>query len=59
MKLMIESVVVIDGIGECKHHHVQDFADDSNVFGRVFEYHEYMHRAFPDCDFKAVKVTEV
>ena len=55
----MESEVKVDGIGKIKHRHTQEFADDSNVFGRVLEYHQYMHKTFPNCEFKLIKATEV
>lgn len=51
MKFKSTSEVVIGGI-VMKHEHTQEFADDSNVFGRVLEYHEYMHKMFPQCLFR-------
>lgn len=59
MKFKIESEVIVEGIGKAKHSHTQEFADDSNVFGRVLEYHKYMHETFPGCEFRAIKATEV
>ena len=59
MKFKVDSIVHIKGIGKVKASHTQTFADDSNVFGRVLEYHQYMHKAFPNCDFKLIKATEV
>lgn len=59
MKFKMESEVTVDGIGKMKHTHTQEFADDSNVFGRVLEYHQYMYKTFPKCDFKLIKATEI
>lgn len=59
MRFEIESTVFIDGIGKCKHSHTQEFADDSNVFGRVIEYHQYMYKTFPNCQFMLVRAEEV
>lgn len=59
MKYIIDSVVVIDCNRKCKFSHVQEFSDDLNVFGRVYEYHKYMNRLFPNYDFKAVKIREI
>lgn len=59
MKFKMESEVVVEGIGKMKHHHTQEFAEDSNVFGRVLEYHQYMYKTFPNCEFKLIKATEV
>lgn len=59
MKFQMESEVYVDGIGKMKHSHTQEFANDSNVFGRVLEYHQYMYRTFPNCDFRLIKAKEV
>lgn len=59
MKFKMESEVIVNGIGKMKHRHTQEFADDSNVFGRVLEYHQYMYKTFPNCEFKLIKATEV
>lgn len=58
MKFEIESEVVVEGIGKMKHTHTQEFEDDSNVFSRVLDYHKYMYRTFPKCEFKMIKATE-
>ena len=54
----IETEVYIEGIGTAKHYHTQEFADDSNEFGRVIEYREYIHRIFPNCDYKLIQAVE-
>lgn len=54
MKLKIESEVIVESIGKMKHTHTQEFADDSNVCERVLEYHQYMYKTFPNCDFKLI-----
>lgn len=54
MTLKIKSEVVVDGIGKMRHEHTQEFADDSNVFGRVLEYHQYMYNTFPKCEFRLI-----
>lgn len=54
MKFQIVSEVIVKGIGKIKHEHTQEFADDSNVFGRSLEYRQYMHKTFPECDFELV-----
>ena len=59
MKFKMESEVYIDGIGKMTHTHTQEFADDSNVFGRVLDYHKYMYQTFPNCDFRLIKATEI
>lgn len=53
------SEVYISGIGNCKHEHEQEFDEDLNVFGRVLEYHKYMYKTFPKCDFRLIKAEEV
>lgn len=59
MKFNIESEVIVPGVGKMKHRHTQEFADDSNVFGRVLEYRQYMYRTFPGCEFRMIKAKEV
>lgn len=59
MKFHIESEVCVDGIGKMHHSHTQEFADDSNVFGRVLEYHQYMYKTFPKCEFRMIKAKEL
>lgn len=59
MKFEIKSEVIVSGIGKMKHTHIQEFADDSNVFGRVLEYHRYMYKTFPQCDFCLIKAKEI
>lgn len=59
MKFEVLSEVIVEGIGKMKHQHTQTFADDSNVFGRVLEYHQYMYKTFPQCDFRLIKAKEV
>lgn len=59
MRLKILSEVYIDTIGKIKHEHIQEFEDDSNVFGRVYDYHQYMYRTFPGCNFKLIEAKEV
>lgn len=59
MRFKLESEVFVEGIGKMKHTHTQTFADDSNVFGRVLEYHQYMYKTFPNCKFKLIKAMEL
>lgn len=59
MKFKIISEVIINGVGRCKHEHVQEFSEDSNVFGRVLEYRQYMRNTFPRCEFKLIKAERV
>ena len=59
MKFEIESSVSVTGLGNLMHYHTQEFSEDSNVFGRVLEYHEYMKKTFPNCDFKMISAKEV
>ena len=54
----IETEVYINGFGKANHKHTQEFADDSNVFGRVLEYHQYMEKVFPGCEYKLIKAKE-
>ena len=58
MKYDIVSEVIVEGIGKMKHEHTQVFDDDSNVFGRVLEYHHYMYKTFPKCEFKLISAVE-
>lgn len=55
MTFYITSEVFVDGIGKMRHEHTQEFAEDSNVFGRVLEYHQYMDKTFPKCEYRLVK----
>ena len=41
------------------HEHDQDFDDDSNVFGRVYDYRQYMKGTFPGCEFRLLSAKEV
>lgn len=59
MKFKVESEVYVDGIGKMSHTHTQEFTDDSNVFGRVLEYHQYMYKTFPKCESRLIKATEI
>lgn len=59
MKFKMISEVRVNGIGNMRHTHTQEFADDSNVFGRVLEYHQYMYKTFPKCEFRLIKATEL
>lgn len=59
MKFEVLSEVFVEGIGKTKHMHTQEFADDSNVFERVIEYHQYMYKTFPKCDFRLIKAKEI
>lgn len=59
MVFNITSEVMVKGIGKIYHQHTQEFADDSNVFGRVLEYHQYMYKTFPKCKFKLVKIERI
>ena len=43
----ITTEVVLGGI-VFTHTHVQEFADDSNVFGQVLEYRKYINETFPN-----------
>jgi len=54
----IESRVTIEGIGNVTHKHMQEFNDNSNVFGRVYDYHQYMKKTFPNCNFEMVSAKE-
>ena len=59
MKFVIVSKVTMYGT-TFKHEHTQVFPDDSNVFGRVLDYHRYMEKTFPHADgFELVSAKEV
>ena len=58
MKFKIISEVDLFGL-KCKDEYIAEFADDSNVFGRVLEYHERMYKIFPNCKFKLISAEEV
>lgn len=55
MKFKVTSTVTVPGIGNMGYTHEQHFDNDSNVFGRVLEYRQYMQRMFPGCKFKMEK----
>ena len=59
MKFEIESRVYVEGIGTITHTHTQEFSEDSNVFGRVLEYHKYMEKHFGNRQFELVKAKEI
>lgn len=59
MVFNITSEVMVKGIGKMYCQHTQEFADDSNVFGMVLEYHQYMYKTFPKCKFKLVKIERI
>ena len=58
MKFKIKSIVYMSGF-EMEYEHIQLFDENSNVFGRVLEYHQYMYKKFPGLEFKLVKAIEV
>ena len=59
VKFKVFSEVIIPSIGKIKHEHTQEFSDDSNVFGRAYEYRQYMRKTFPNCDFKLIEAKEI
>lgn len=58
MKFKIISEVNFDGL-IIKDTYIHEFDDESNVFGRVLEYHQRMYKVFPGCEFKLIKAVEV
>lgn len=42
-----------------KHEHTMEFDNDSNVFGRVLAYREYMKKTFPECEYRLIKARQV
>lgn len=59
MKFRIRSEIHVPGIGWMGHTHEQEFDDDSNVFGRVYEYRQYIYKTFPGCDYKLISAKQV
>lgn len=59
MKFIIRTEVTVPTVGKFNHEHMQEFADDSNEFGRVLEYREYIHRMFPERNYKLIEAKEV
>ena len=59
MKFEIKTEVKIPSVGVTTHKHTQEFADDSNVFGRVIEYREYIRRLFPNCEYKLISAKQI
>ena len=59
MKFAIVSKVAMYGM-TFRHEHTQEFPDDSNVFGRAFEYRQYMRKQFPNAtSFELISAKEV
>ena len=58
MIFRMKSKVMLYGM-ECTHEHEQEFDDNSNVFGRVLEYHQYMERTFPNMPFKLISAEQL
>lgn len=58
MKFKIISRVTMFGMN-VEHEHIQQFDDNSNVFGRALEYRQYMRREFPNMNFELVQATEI
>ncbi len=58
MKFKIISEVDIFGIIYTDEY-IQEFSDDSNVFGRVLEYHQRMYKKFPNKSFKLKSATQI
>ena len=59
MRFKMESEVIVKGIGTIRHTHEQTFESDSNVFGRVLEYRQYMYKTFPNCKYRLIEAKEV
>ena len=59
MKMKIISKVQIDGVGICTDEYIHEFDDDSNVFGRILEYHQRMYKVFPNCEFRLISAEVV
>ena len=58
MMFKIKSRVNISGMW-ANYEHEQWFNDSLNVFGRVYEYHLYMMKLFPNCKFEFIDAREV
>lgn len=39
--------------------YIHEFSEDTNVFGRVLEYHKRMAKVFPNKQFRLIKATEI
>lgn len=48
------SKVVIPGVGKITHRQDMTVDDDTNVFGRAYEYRQMMKKQFPGCDYELV-----
>ena len=57
MKFKIVSKV--DLLGGMKHEYIHEFPDDSNVFGRVLDYHEHMRKTFGNRKFEMISAKEI
>ena len=49
----------VDILGGMKHEYVHDFPDDSNVFGRMLDYHKHMEQTFPRRKYRLLKAEEL
>ncbi len=58
MKFRIISEVMLFGM-KVTDEYVHEFPDDSNVFGRVLEYHQRMEKAFPNMPFKLIEAKQL
>ena len=58
MKFKITSEVYILGMW-MKHEYIHNFPDDSNVFGRVLDYHKHMEDTFKSREFRLLKAEEL
>jgi hypothetical protein len=59
MIFRFRSEVIIPAIGKVIHEHSLEFPEDSNVFGRVVAYREYMSDTFPGCKYKIIDAKEI
>jgi len=58
MKFKITSLVQI-GSFSMKHEYIHEFPDDSNVFGRVLDYHKHMDATFGKCKYELINAEEI
>ncbi len=58
MKFRIKSEVMLFGM-KFTDEYIHEFPDDSNVFGRVLEYHRRMEKTFPNMPFKLIEAKQL
>lgn len=55
MKMHHRTEVTIKGLGKAIYEHDQEYADNSNVFERVYEYRQHIYKTFPNCQYRLLE----